>query len=404
MNPTDNNDAKSIRASPEDSVLNEASRTIFESFRNNQYQNDSTNDMTRAISDSQFLERMQKLYKEGIRVLEKEVPDEETASISSDFDIESNINEENEENIIQDSLDQLSSHRQGHRNTNDTITGNKRTKNKNKNKNKRKRKHKNKSKNIHQQNVDNNLSHFIRETIYTTTKEYMPQPCQPTTNDIRGDTLDTKPNDHFRFLFQNANSFCPPILDKWKAIVSKIIELKCDIVGFCETRINWRLKSVRKEYKRILNSKSHEFGKLINPTISISAVGLPYDQVKLPGGTALVTHGKWTSQIKHQIKDIFQMGRWSGNVYRLSGEKQLYIISGYRPCNTTIGTSTSLSTAHQHIAMLAARNITNSNPRKQFVLDFCNQFRDICNNNNNYILFALDANSVIIEDTKGMGN
>jgi hypothetical protein len=126
-------------------------------------------------------------------------------------------------------------------------------------------------------------------------------------NEVKGDTLDEKPDDHFRFLFQNANSFCPPIMDKWKAIISKILELRCDIIGFCETGINWRLKKVRRLYKKALSSKSYTFGKLINPHISVSPINIPYDGEKLPGGTALVTTGKWTSHILSPIKKLLQI-------------------------------------------------------------------------------------------------
>jgi hypothetical protein len=192
-------------------------------------------------------------------------------------------------------------------------------------------------------------------------------------------------------------------MDKWKAILSKIIELQCDIVGFCETEINWRLKKVRKAYKSVLSSKSNTFGKLINPNITVSPISLPFEGERLPGGTALVTSGKWTSQIHSPITDIFKMGRWSGNCYRLSGNKKLYIISAYRPCNLVPGPTNSMSTAHQHAVMIAARKITDSNPRQQFIKDFVNQFSTICNDDNNYVLLALDANSVLDEDRSGMG-
>jgi hypothetical protein len=52
--------------------------------------------------------------------------------------------------------------------------------------------------------------------------------------------------------------------------------------------------------------------------------------------------------------------------------------------------------------MLKVRKISGSNPRKQFVLDFINQFSEICEDDNNYVLFALDANSVLQEDPQGM--
>jgi hypothetical protein len=61
-----------------------------------------------------------------------------------------------------------------------------------------------------------------------------------------------------------------------------------------------------------------------------------------------------------------------------------------------------LSTAHQQSTIIEQRRLQNTNPRKQFIEDFIYQFEDICNNPNNYILFVLDANANVNEDTNGI--
>jgi hypothetical protein len=246
---------------------------------------------------------------------------------------------------------------------------------------------------------NNNIINNIVTDV--TIHDYQPYSCVHINNVARGDILGLKPHDHFRVGFQNIFGFRAPKLDKWLATTEKIKEHQFDIVGFCETGINWNVKSQKKRYQQGLSNKS-TLGVLSNPNISTSSINIPYKGERLPGGTALITNGKWSSRIIQPIKDVFEMGRWSGNVYRLTGQKQLHIVVGYRPCRLTIGPSTSLSTAHQQATIIEQRRLQNTNPRKQFIEDFIYQFEEICNNPNNYILFVLDANANVNEDANGI--
>jgi hypothetical protein len=227
--------------------------------------------------------------------------------------------------------------------------------NNNLHKNKRKRRRKKKlGQQISQQRnneVNNNLNETVN--ILEDNSLYQPSLCNPVSNDIKGDTLDVKPEDNFRFIFQNINSFRPSTLDKWKATITKMLELGCDIAGFCETSINWQRKAIRNMFRSSLSHKSPIFGKLTNPHLSVSATKFDYGGTRLPGGTAMITSGRWTSQIESAVVDVFNMGRWSGNCYRLSGNKRLYIIAGYRPCQLALNTDNSLATAHQQDVITA---------------------------------------------------
>jgi hypothetical protein len=343
------------------------------------------------FSFTQFQEKLNEIYEAGLRVIR--VGDAE--SLSKLDEINNDIDEMSRtwENLtLSPSSSQPISD-----NVNDNDNNN------NKKQTRKKRNRRNKNNKGDDRVIQNSINTLIEDTVNTSNPETTTGLSSPVLNEGKGDTLDMKPEDHLRFLFQNAHSFRPPIMDKWKAIISKILELKCDVVGFCETEINWRLKKVQKKYKSALFSKSHTFGKLVNPHMTVSPISLPFESERLPGGTAMITSGRWTTQIHSQVTDFFKMGRWSGNCYRLSGSKKLYIISAYRPCPLVIGPTNSMSTAHQQAVMLAARNIHDSNPRRQFILDFINQFGSICNNDDNYVLLALDANSVLEEDTNGMG-
>ena len=58
----------------------------------------------------------------------------------------------------------------------------------------------------------------INDEIFTIDdSSYHSTSCVQIVNDVKGDTLEVKPTDHFRYIFQNINSFRPSTLDKWKS-------------------------------------------------------------------------------------------------------------------------------------------------------------------------------------------
>jgi hypothetical protein len=63
-------------------------------------------------------------------------------------------------------------------------------------------------------------------------------------DDVKGDTLDEKQENHLRIMFQNINSLRPNTTDKWEATIRQIFEFKADIVGLCETCTNWKNRTL----------------------------------------------------------------------------------------------------------------------------------------------------------------
>jgi hypothetical protein len=61
-----------------------------------------------------------------------------------------------------------------------------------------------------------------------------------------------------------------------------------------------------------------------------------------------------------------------------------------------------MSTAHQQVVKIQQRKLENTTPRKQFIIDFINQFQEICNDPDEFVLLALDANSNMLDDTNGI--
>jgi hypothetical protein len=243
-------------------------------------------------------------------------------------------------------------------------------------------------------NYNNNNENLTQHNFYENSNTFVE-------NNHQGDILCEKEKDHLRIFFQNVNGLHAPKIDKWIATINKMLELGLDIIAMCETCVNWYKKRLKNKYQACLHNKS-SFGKLMNPHLVTSPIDIPYEEDRVPGGTAMVTAGKWTSRIETTIKDLFNMGRWSGNTYRLSGNRRLHVITAYRPCATRIGPSTSMSTAHQHTVKIHQRGLTNTTPRKQFIIDFINQFSTICNDSNEFVIVSLDANANLIEDTNGL--
>jgi hypothetical protein len=68
------------------------------------------------------------------------------------------------------------------------------------------------------------------------------------------------------------------------------------------------------------------------------------------------------------------------------------VISAYRVIDQQVNISKKMSSNSQQHHMLQLRVICETKPKRQFIIDFCEQLEDICNNNNNYVILTLDAN------------
>jgi hypothetical protein len=214
-------------------------------------------------------------------------------------------------------------------------------------------------------------------------------------NNEKGDSLDFKPVSHLRFIFQNINSLRPNSIDKWSATTRQIFQFLADVVGLCETCTNWKKRDLKKRFQLSANKS------LKNPILSTTTTTLNYDADYVPGGCQ-ITANSWTTRHDSVIYDSFRHGRWIGNTYRLSTDRQLHIVTAYRVCEQQPNETNSLSTSTQQHIILAARGIQNPNPRKQFVDDFIAQFQEMCDNNNNYFILAIDANATLGKDREGL--
>jgi hypothetical protein len=89
------------------------------------------------------------------------------------------------------------------------------------------------------------------------------------------------------------------------------------------------------------------------------------------------------------------MGRWTGTTYRLGNNKRLHYITAYRVIDQPITTKNTLASNPQQHNILITRKIDNVKPRRQFIDNFIHQFKDLCNNNNDYFILTIDANETM---------
>jgi hypothetical protein len=72
------------------------------------------------------------------------------------------------------------------------------------------------------------------------------------------------------------------------------------------------------------------------------------------------------------------MGRWSGYEYNIGNNKKLYIVTAYRVIDQPVTINNQLSSNSQQFYMLQHRGIVDTKPKRQFIIDFCEQFEAIC--------------------------
>jgi hypothetical protein len=215
-----------------------------------------------------------------------------------------------------------------------------------------------------------------------------------------GDSLIEKTQDTFRIYFQNINGIGPKHIDRWNHMVHTTINTyNSDIVGFCETGIQWTSHHTRNKIKleaRKVNKTN------INITHSKNTVK-PTSSF-LPGGTLLMTKNSWTGRIISPLEDPLAMGRWSGQKYRLQGNRHFYIISAYRACPKPSHNilPQSNSTFAQQFFKIREMGNPDPNPRQQFITDLTQYITDLNIKDHDMILVMLDGNEPLCRQNKGI--
>jgi hypothetical protein len=128
-------------------------------------------------------------------------------------------------------------------------------------------------------------------------------------NPSKGNEINTKRKNDTRIIYQNINSLRPKTTDKWKATLDGMHHFEADVIGLCETSINWNNNNIRQSYSQLLNKK---FNKANMATSKIHS--LPC-KIHIPGGCASITVNHMVSKIESSLDDTHNMGRRTGIKY-----------------------------------------------------------------------------------------
>jgi hypothetical protein len=96
-------------------------------------------------------------------------------------------------------------------------------------------------------------------------------------NKQKGDDINSKDKNELRVFFQNINGLRPQSLDKWKASIERLSHLQCDLIGMCETGVNWNKLSLKKSYEKCLRRYNR------NSSLHTSCTKLEFTNDYLPG-------------------------------------------------------------------------------------------------------------------------
>jgi hypothetical protein len=89
------------------------------------------------------------------------------------------------------------------------------------------------------------------------------------------------------------------------------------------------------------------------------------------GGNVHICTSHWTGQIVKRIDDQRNMGRWTGQKYRLKENRYLTVITAYRPCrySKTHLLKATQTVHHQQTTLLEKQGFVDPDPRKIFIDD-----------------------------------
>jgi hypothetical protein len=133
-----------------------------------------------------------------------------------------------------------------------------------------------------------------------------------------------------------------------------------------------------------------------NQIMTTSSIRTKSEMTYIPGGTASIINGKWSSRFCNAINDSTGMGRWSGMIIRVDDYTFRHYYTFYQVCNQMVKKTNSLSTYTQQIMYILASGNIDPNTRKKLFEDLLSQINEIPPTN--YIVIGIDANEALKEN------
>jgi hypothetical protein len=168
--------------------------------------------------------------------------------------------------------------------------------------------------------------------------------------------------DRYYFINPNGVSHHRDMLD-FSKILSSLRSNEVDIFGLSETNLDFLQPDIRKRCETLLND-FYQPGMLATSTNQLAS-----SSSCKPGGTITGITNNLCGRFQSSGSDPHGLGRWSFIRLYGQGGTSLVVVTAYRVCNASIGSS-GLSTAfHQQWHLLRTAGDLNPNPRKQFITD-----------------------------------
>lgn len=237
--------------------------------------------------------------------------------------------------------------------------------------------------------------------------QYTPQSVEHTGNDPP-DPLETwgktftgiKPQNIYRFVFQNANNLSANQTYNMETTYSKLAglqDLSPDCVMIAEAGVNWgnskQLTASKRAFYSILGKGSLQHSHNTHQNYSRTSSGEALHS--LPGGVCHWISHRLSSRSMHHHRD--HLGRFSTSLLHGPRNQGLAIITAYRPVD---GGNVDISVATQHRRVLGPA----SDPRETCLLDLRDHISELQRNDYS-ILLGIDANEPTSDElfpTKGL--
>ena len=190
-----------------------------------------------------------------------------------------------------------------------------------------------------------------------------------------------------RLAFQNARGIRPNnSWSEWDNACTYIRQHHISILGTVETNIHWN-HDTKQTMQQI--TRKH----LTTPRSVAASCSIQRSQhLFQPGGSLLLTSGRWTRRCHQVSSDPTGMGRWTH--VRLEGQNNsiVNIVSAYRACPPSRNESTTSNTAYLQQVRHLRNRYNHSCPRQQLLTDLTYQIKKWTDNHEDTILM-IDANT-----------
>jgi hypothetical protein len=205
-----------------------------------------------------------------------------------------------------------------------------------------------------------------------------------------------KSEDIFRFYFGNPNGFnILPNGGEFSEYMETMLQFDVDMIGNAEINVdttNYRAKT-------ILHTTTQKLFEHSRLTYASSMI--PSTSVYKPGGTLLITHGKYSGRVVNHGTD--PLGRWSYQTLSAKNNRRITFIIAYQTCQQLQQQQSTIQslTAHaQQTSMLRQQGRTTT-PRKAFHTDLKHLLTTL-QSDHHEILLAGDFNETLSNNISGM--